>query len=62
MAPIPVGIINGTTYRGGKRPPLEPFRVLAAVRRLLDDPGVPDSDVLATVGPALLDGGLRPDG
>jgi hypothetical protein len=51
MAPIPVGIINGTTYRGGKRPPLEPFRVLAAVRRLLDDPGVPDSDVPATVGP-----------
>ena len=51
LAPIPVGIINGTTYRGGKRPPLEPFRVLAAVRKLLNDPEVPDSDVLAAIGP-----------
>jgi hypothetical protein len=51
LAPVPVGIINGTTYRGGKRPPLEPFRVLAAVRKLLTDPEVPDSDVLAAIGP-----------
>jgi hypothetical protein len=50
-APVPVGIINGTTYRGGVQPPLEPSRVLAALRRLLDDPGVLDSDVLGIVGP-----------
>jgi len=50
LAPVPVGIINGTTYRGGMQPPLEPFRVLAALRRLLADPRTPDSDVLAIVG------------
>jgi hypothetical protein len=50
LAPIPVGIINGTTYRGGMQPPLEPLRVLAALRRLLADPHAPDSDVLAIAG------------
>lgn len=50
LAPVPVGIINGTTYRGGMQPPLEPFRLLAALRRLLDDPRVPDSEVLGIVG------------
>jgi hypothetical protein len=50
LAPVPVGIINGTTYRGGMQPPLEPFRVLAALRRLLEDPRVSDSDVLGIVG------------
>jgi hypothetical protein len=41
MAPVPVGLINGTTYRGGTRPALDPFAVLAALRRLLEDPGTP---------------------
>lgn len=50
LAPVPVGIINGTAYRGGAQPPLEPFRVLAALRRLLEDPRAPDSDVLGIVG------------
>jgi hypothetical protein len=50
LAPVPVGIINGTTYRGGVQPPLEPFRVLAALRRLLEDPRAPGSDVLGNVG------------
>ena len=50
LAPVPVGIINGTTYRGGMQPPLEPSRVLAALLRLLEDPRVPDSDVLGIVG------------
>jgi hypothetical protein len=50
LAPVPVGIINGTTYRGGMQPPLEPPRVLAALRRLLEDPHVRDSDVLGIVG------------
>lgn len=49
LAPVPVGIINGTTYRGGMQPPLEPLRALAALRRLLEDPRAPDSDVLGIV-------------
>ena len=51
LAPVPVGIINGTTYRGGVQPPLEPFRVVAALRRILEDPRAPDSDVLGIAGP-----------
>lgn len=35
-APVPAGLINGTAYRGGVQPPLEPSRVIAALRHLLD--------------------------
>jgi hypothetical protein len=51
LAPVPVGLINGTVYRGGSQPALEPFRVLAALRRLLNEPRMSDEDVLDTVGP-----------
>ena len=51
LAPVPVGLINGTVYRGGSQPALEPFRVIAALRKLLDDPQMSDWDVLETVGP-----------
>jgi hypothetical protein len=50
-APVPVGLINGTAYRGGTQPPLEPFRVLAALRRVLDAPRVPDGELTGIVGP-----------
>ena len=50
-APVPVGIINGTAYRGGVHPPLEPFRVLAALRNLLDDPRSSDDEILRIAGP-----------
>jgi hypothetical protein len=51
LAPVPIGLINGTTYRGGTRPPLDPFAVLAALRRLLEDPGVPDGELVSMTGP-----------
>lgn len=51
LAPVPVGLINGTTYRGGTQPPLEPLRVLAALRRLLESPRVPDGELLSIAGP-----------
>jgi hypothetical protein len=51
LAPVPVGLINGTTYRGGTQPSLEPFRVLATLRRLLDHPRTTDADLLRAVGP-----------
>jgi len=50
LAPVPVGLINGTTYRAGTQPPLEPFAVIAALRRLLDDPRVPDHEVTGIAG------------
>jgi hypothetical protein len=51
LAPVPVELINGTTYRGGARPPLDPSGVLAALRRLLADPGVPDGELIKLAGP-----------
>jgi hypothetical protein len=50
LAPVPVGLINGTTNRGGTQPSLEPFAVLTALRRLLDDPRVSDREVTGIVG------------
>jgi hypothetical protein len=38
-APVPAGLINGTGYRVGIQPPLEPSRGLAVLRHLLDHPG-----------------------
>jgi hypothetical protein len=51
LPPVPVGLINGTTYRGGMQPPLEPFGVIAALRTLLRDPEISDAELLSTVGP-----------
>jgi hypothetical protein len=49
--PVPAGLINGTSYRGGTQPPLEPRRVLATLRRLLDEPGLSDREILSALGP-----------
>jgi hypothetical protein len=50
IAPVPAGLINGTAYRGGIQPPLEPSRVIAALRHLLDHPRASDSDILDIAG------------
>jgi len=50
IAPVPAGLINGTWWRGAAQPPLDPFAVITAVRRLTDDPGLPDSQLLQIVG------------
>jgi hypothetical protein len=49
--PVPAGLINGTIWRGGLQPPLDPARVIAALRRLHDHPGTPDEEVLTIAGP-----------
>jgi hypothetical protein len=51
LPPVPVGLINGTAYRGGTLPPLEPFRVLAALDQLLEDRPVADTELLRIAGP-----------
>jgi hypothetical protein len=51
IAPVPAGLVNGTMYRGGTQPPLEPARVIAALRHLLDDPRASDSGIVDKVGP-----------
>ncbi|MGN6677259.1 MAG: hypothetical protein ACTHKL_05690 [Streptosporangiaceae bacterium] len=50
LAPVPVGLINGSVYRGGRQPPLEPLAVIDALRQLLGDPRTPDGRVLEIVG------------
>ncbi|HEY1619728.1 MAG TPA: hypothetical protein VGG25_19055 [Streptosporangiaceae bacterium] len=51
IGPVPIGLINGSVYCGGTRPPLEPFRVIAALRRLLANPSTTDSQIVEAVGP-----------
>ena len=60
LAPVPLGLINGTRYRSTARPPwdaqeptqppLDPFRVLTVLRTLAENPGVPDEQLLELVG------------
>jgi hypothetical protein len=50
MAPVPVGLINGSVYRGGRQPPLEPLAAINALRQLLDNPKMPDTKVLEIAG------------
>jgi hypothetical protein len=51
LAPVPVGLINGTTYRGGMQPALDPARIVAAAHKLLDDAQTSDAELLSIVGP-----------
>jgi DNA gyrase/topoisomerase IV subunit A len=50
LAPVPVGLMNGSVYRGGRQPPLEPFAVMEALRLLIANPRTPDSEILEIVG------------
>ncbi len=50
IAAVPAGLINGTWWRGAALPPLDPFGVITAMRHLIDDPGLPDSELLQIAG------------
>jgi DNA gyrase subunit A len=47
---VPIGLINGTTHVDGRRPPLDPGRVAAAVR-VAADGDVSDPELVGIVGP-----------
>lgn len=47
---LPLGIINGTIYRGGTQPPLEPSRVVAALRELIRNPRAADEVLRKIIG------------
>jgi hypothetical protein len=51
LAPVPVGLINGSTYRGGSRPPFNPARVIGAIRQVLRQPDISVDEAAALVGP-----------
>jgi len=39
IAAVPIGVINGNTYRGGLRPPFRPDAIIAAAREVIRRPG-----------------------
>jgi DNA gyrase/topoisomerase IV, subunit A len=51
IAPVPIGLINGNTYRQGTRPPYRPQGIIDAIRRVLRKPRTAGQDVLDIVGP-----------
>jgi len=50
MAPLPIAVINGNTYREGLRPPFRPHAVIDAVREAIRRPGVTDAELTGMVG------------
>jgi hypothetical protein len=51
IAPVPIGLINGNTYREGLRPPFRPSAIINAVREVIKRPEVPDTELAGIVGP-----------
>lgn len=49
IGPLPIGLINGTTHVDGYRPPLDPSRVVAAIRAVAGGE-VSDGDIVGIVG------------
>lgn len=50
IAPVPAGLINGTWWLGAAQPPLDPFKVIAALRKLIGNPALPDDRLRQMVG------------
>ncbi|MDP9416284.1 MAG: hypothetical protein M3P48_00225 [Actinomycetota bacterium] len=58
LGPVPIGLIDGSLYRGGRVPPLNLAGVLRTLRALLDDPAAADQVLVRLLGaPELPSGG-----
>jgi hypothetical protein len=51
IAPVPVGLINGNSYRDGTRPPFRPQGIIDAIREVIRRPRVADDEITAIIGP-----------
>lgn len=51
MAPLPIALINGNTYREGLRPPFRPHAIIDAIRAVISRPEVTDAELTSLVGP-----------
>jgi len=51
LAPLPIGLINGNTHRGGLRPPFRPQGIFDAIRLVHRKPRVASRELLDTIGP-----------
>jgi hypothetical protein len=50
IAPVPIGLINGNTYRDGLRPPFRPDAIIEAVREVIRRPDVTSRELAGIVG------------
>jgi DNA gyrase/topoisomerase IV subunit A len=50
LAPVPLGLINGSTHRGGTRPPFPPEAIIKALRLALRRPKATSAELIAIVG------------
>ena len=50
IGPLPVGLINGSIYSGGTRPPFDPSAIVTALLRLCDDPTLDDESLCELAG------------
>ena len=50
IGPVPLGLILGNAHLRGHQPPFDVHGVLAAVRLVLEDPLVPEADVIDAIG------------
>src|SRR5580693_5885192 len=51
IAPVPLGLINGSTHRQGTRPPFRPVAVIDAIRQVLARPRLTARQITDLVGP-----------
>ena len=58
VGPVPVGVVEGSLYRGGEVPPFAPAAVVAALQALVADPTLPVRRLRALLGePTMPSGG-----
>jgi hypothetical protein len=50
IAPVPIGLINGNTYRDGLRPPFRPDAIIEAVREVIRRPDVTGKELAGIAG------------
>lgn len=62
IPPLPIGLINGTHYRGGTQPSFNAAGVIAGLVRLAENPMVSDDELLDAVGPPTFPTSCRVDG
>lgn len=51
IAPVPIGLINGSTHREGTRPPFRPEGIVGAIQEVIRRPQVTDEEIAAIIGP-----------
>jgi hypothetical protein len=51
IAPMPIGLINGNTYREGTRPPFRPKGIMNAIREVFSRPHATSEEITAIIGP-----------